>query len=80
MRGSVVTHAPAPGVEQADYRGARGEYLAGHIPGAVYIDWTSDIIDPDDPVPVQIAPPERFAEAMAGAGIGDRDARGGRRS
>jgi thiosulfate/3-mercaptopyruvate sulfurtransferase len=72
MRGHVVTRALAPGVEEADYRGARGEYLAGHIPGAVYVDWTSDIIDPDDPVPVQIAPPERFAEAMAARGIGDR--------
>ena len=50
MRGSVVTSQVAPGVEQADYRGARDEYLAGHIPGAVYVDWTADIIDPDDPV------------------------------
>ena len=71
MRGSVVTTQVAPGVEQADYRGARDEYLAAHIPGAVYVDWTTDIIDPDDPVPVQIAPPDRFAEAMAERGIGD---------
>ena len=71
MRGYVVTTQVAPGVEQADYRGARDEYLAGHIPGAVYVDWTTDIIDPDDPVPVQIAPPDRFAEAMAERGIGD---------
>jgi thiosulfate/3-mercaptopyruvate sulfurtransferase len=71
MRGSVVTRQVAPGVEQADYRGARDEYLAAHIPGAVYIDWTADIIDPDDPVPVQIASPDRFAEAMATRGIGD---------
>jgi thiosulfate/3-mercaptopyruvate sulfurtransferase len=71
MRGSVVTSQVAPGVEQADYRGARAEYLAAHIPGAVYVDWTADIIDPDDPVPVQIAPPGRFAEAMGERGIGD---------
>ena len=71
MRGSVVTRQVAPGVEQADYRGARDEYLAAHIPGAVYVDWTTDIIDPDDPVPVQVAPPDRFAEAMAARGIGD---------
>ena len=71
MRGSVVTRQVAPGVEHADYRGARDEYLAAHIPGAVYVDWTADIIDPDDPVPVQIAPPDRFAEAMATRGIGD---------
>ena len=71
MRGSVVTKQVAPGVEQADYRGARDEYLAAHIPGAVYVDWTADIIDPDDPVPVQIAPADRFAEAMAARGVGD---------
>jgi thiosulfate/3-mercaptopyruvate sulfurtransferase len=71
MRGSVVTTQVSPGVEQADYRGARDEYLAAHIPGAVYIDWTNDIIDPDDAVPVQIAPPVRFAESMAARGIGD---------
>lgn len=71
MRGYVVTKQVAPGVESAEYKGAREEYLQGHIPGAVYVDWTADIIDPDDPVPVQIAKPERFAEAMASRGIGD---------
>ncbi len=72
MRGYVVTRPLEPGVEHADYRGALGEYLAAHIPGAVYIDWTRDIVDLDDPVPAQVAPPERFAAAMAERGIGDR--------
>jgi thiosulfate/3-mercaptopyruvate sulfurtransferase len=71
MRGYVVTRPIGPGVDEAEYRGAREEYLAAHIPGAVYVDWTRDIIDPDDPVPVQIAPADRFAEAMAERGIGD---------
>jgi thiosulfate/3-mercaptopyruvate sulfurtransferase len=71
MRGYVRTQAVAPGVEHANYLGARHEYLAGHIPGAVYIDWTADIIDPNDPVPVQIALSDRFAEAMSARGIGD---------
>jgi thiosulfate/3-mercaptopyruvate sulfurtransferase len=71
MRGTVTTRPVAPGVEEADYRGAREEYLAGHVPGAVYVDWTRDIVDLDDPVPAQLAPPERFAEAMAVRGIGD---------
>jgi thiosulfate/3-mercaptopyruvate sulfurtransferase len=72
MRGYVITRPLEPGVEEADYRGAEEEYLASHIPGAVYIDWTRDIVDLDDEVPAQIAPPERFAEAMAVRGIGDR--------
>src|SRR5205823_12685007 len=72
MRGYVTTKPLAPGIEEAVYRGARDEYLASHIPGAVYIDWTRDIVDLDDPVPAQIAPPERFARAMAERGIGDQ--------
>ena len=71
IRGSVVTRPVAPGVEHATYQGAREEYLAAHIPGAVYIDWTTDITDPADPVPAQVAPPARFADAMAARGIGD---------
>jgi thiosulfate/3-mercaptopyruvate sulfurtransferase len=71
MRGYVVTRQIEPGVEQADYQGARDEYLARHLPGAVYVDWTRDIVDPADPVPAQIAGPEAFAEAMAVRGVGD---------
>lgn len=70
-RGYVVARMIEPGVEEADYLGAEHEYLAGHIPGAVYVDWTRDIINPDDSVPVQVATPEQFAEAMASRGIGD---------
>lgn len=75
MRGYVVTRPLEPGVEQATYKGAYEEFLATHIPGSVYIDWTKDIVDPDDPVPVQIAGPERFAEVMASRGIGDETKR-----
>ena len=71
MRGYVTTRPVEPGVEEATYRGAHDEYLAGHIPGAVYVDWTRDIADPDDPVPAQIAPADRFARAMGERGIGD---------
>jgi thiosulfate/3-mercaptopyruvate sulfurtransferase len=53
------------------YAGAKEEYDAAHIPGAVYVDWTADITDPDDAVPIQIAPPERFAQWASRAGIGD---------
>jgi thiosulfate/3-mercaptopyruvate sulfurtransferase len=71
IRGYVTTRPVAPGVEEASYRGAPEEYLAGHIPGAVFVDWTRDIVDLDDPVPAQVAGPGRFAEAMGGRGIGD---------
>jgi thiosulfate/3-mercaptopyruvate sulfurtransferase len=57
--------------QEALYTGARDEYERDHIPGAVYIDWSQDIVDPNDDVEAQIAPPARFAEAMEKAGIGD---------
>ncbi len=70
MRGYVRTIV-RDGVQDAEYVGAREEYERGHIPGAVYIDWSRDIVDPNDPVEAQISPPERFAELMGDLGIGD---------
>ena len=71
IRGYVATRPVGPGVEEATYRGAPEEYAAGHIPGAVFVDWTRDIVDLDDPVPAQVAPPETFARAMGKRGVGD---------
>jgi len=70
MRGYVRT-VLHNGVQDAMYAGALEEYEQEHIPGAVYLDWTRDIVDLDDAVEAQIAPPEVFAQAMERAGIGD---------
>jgi thiosulfate/3-mercaptopyruvate sulfurtransferase len=53
-----------------DGRSTREAYDAGHIPGAVYVDLSCDLVGPGrgrHPLP----PPEKFAEAMAALGIGD---------
>lgn len=71
MRGYVKAVPLGPGHEEATYLGAAEDYAKGHIPGAVYLDWTQDIIDPSDQVPVQIASATEFAATMARAGIGD---------
>lgn len=71
MRGYVRT-VEHDGVQDALYVGARDEYEEEHIPGALYIDWSSDIIDPDDAVEAQIAPAARFAEVLGHLGIGDQ--------
>ena len=71
MRGYVRT-VERNGVQDAEYVGAYKDYEQGHIPGAVYIDWSSDIVDPDNEVEAQIASPERFAEALGQRGIGDQ--------
>jgi thiosulfate/3-mercaptopyruvate sulfurtransferase len=57
--------------QEAEYLAALDEYEEAHIPGAVYIDWTRDITDLENPVPVQVAPPDRFASLMGSLGIGD---------
>ncbi|MDP8950476.1 MAG: rhodanese-like domain-containing protein, partial [Actinomycetota bacterium] len=71
IRGYVKKTPLGDGRQSAEYLGAREEYDEAHVPGAVYVDWTRDITDPDDPVPVQVAPPERFAKLMGSLGIGD---------
>src|SRR5438552_2253732 len=71
MRGYVRT-VEHDGVQDAQYVGARDEYEQGHIPGALYVDWSSDIVDPDDVVEAQVAPAARFAEVMGQLGIGDQ--------
>ena len=49
IRGYVKTTDLGGGKQKAEYVGAADEYEAGHIPGSVFVDWTSDITDPDDP-------------------------------
>jgi thiosulfate/3-mercaptopyruvate sulfurtransferase len=71
IRGYVKKTDLGNGRQRAEYLAARDEYDEAHIPGAVYIDWTRDITDPEDPVPVQIAPPDRFAALVGSLGIGD---------
>jgi thiosulfate/3-mercaptopyruvate sulfurtransferase len=66
IRGKVLPPGAKP-----RYVPKREDYEAGHVPGAVFIDWTRDIVDPDDPVPAQIARPGPFAAKMSELGIGD---------
>jgi thiosulfate/3-mercaptopyruvate sulfurtransferase len=71
MRGYVRATTLPDGTQTAEYLGARDEYEKQHIPGAVYLDWTRDIVDLDDPVPAQVAGPAKIAEVFGAAGIGD---------
>lgn len=71
IRGYVKTEDRGEGRQHAEYVGARDEYDEGHIPGAVYVDWTTDITDPAATVKAQLAPPDRFAAAMEARGIGN---------
>lgn len=70
MRGVVRLRA-VEGGHEATYRDARNEYARSHSPGAVYLDWTRDIVDEDDPIPLQLAPPEKITRVLGAAGLGD---------
>ncbi len=53
------------------YLANRDAYLRAHIPGAVYVDWLTDIVDISAPVPMTVAPPQQIAALMERLGVGD---------
>ncbi len=63
---------------QAQYEAGRGisaddeaGYLAGHIPGAVFVGMVRDLADPQSDVPDRLVSPAPFAQVMERLGIGD---------
>ena len=46
-------------------------YAAGHLPGAIHLDYAEDLHDLATPYAARVAPPERFADVMSENGIGD---------
>jgi thiosulfate/3-mercaptopyruvate sulfurtransferase len=60
----ATMHLPTTG------RNARAEYLAGHIPGAVFFD-IEDIADAESPLPHMLPDTAKFASRVKRLGIGD---------
>ncbi len=67
---SEVPSSP-PSAPKPHYAAKRDAYLEAHVPGAVFVDWTEDIIEPAAPVHMTLAGPERFKALMERLGIGD---------
>ncbi|MDX6550440.1 MAG: thiosulfate/3-mercaptopyruvate sulfurtransferase [Gaiellales bacterium] len=63
VRGEVAAGQPR-------YRAYPDRYRAGHLPGAVFADWSLDFTDRSAAVPVTIATPEGFAADATRLGIG----------
>ena len=63
-----------PSAPQPWYLANREAYAAGHIPGAVFVDWLQDIVDPSAPVKMTVARADQFAALMGRLGIGDEHA------
>src|SRR3990172_1298023 len=72
----LAGHLADPGLRVVDARW-RGDdsgyqlYHAGHIPGAIHLDWHLDLNHTQAGVRDLILPSERFAAVMSAAGIGD---------
>jgi thiosulfate/3-mercaptopyruvate sulfurtransferase len=50
----------------------RNAFLTGHIPGAVHVDWSTELIDRDEATPsFLLAGPAQVAGALGRAGVGD---------
>ncbi len=56
------------------YLPQREAYRQGHIPGALFVDWTEEIVEPAAPVHMTVAGPQRFKALMERLGIGDSHA------
>jgi thiosulfate/3-mercaptopyruvate sulfurtransferase len=50
-------------------RAERAAYEAGHIPGALFIDWMRDILDQDEPIPARIGSVEQLTALFGNLGI-----------
>jgi thiosulfate/3-mercaptopyruvate sulfurtransferase len=72
----LATHLNEPNLRVVDARwrgdgSSRELYRAGHIPGAVQLDWQLDLSQTVEGVRSLLLPPDQFAGAMAAVGIGD---------
>lgn len=74
----LAAHLDAPDVRVVDgsfylpaqKRDAHAEYVARHIPGAVFFD-IEEISDTDNPLPHMMPPPEKFSARVRKLGLGD---------
>lgn len=73
----LADHIGRPEIRVLDVRwrpdgSGRAAHAAGHIPGAVHLDWRTDLIDPSDTGDaLLLAGPEQVATAVAQAGVTD---------
>lgn len=61
----LAAHLDDANVRIIDVSGKPEVYQEGHIPGAVYVNWQTDLTDPDNPVRGQI-PTQAQVEALLG--------------
>jgi thiosulfate/3-mercaptopyruvate sulfurtransferase len=47
------------------------QYASGHLPGAIYLDYSDELADPATPYATRVAPADLFARTVGAKGIGD---------
>lgn len=71
IRGRVETTDLGGGRQRGTYIADHDVYRDAHIPGALFVDWTRDIVDPTAPVKAQVATAEGFSRFAGSVGIDD---------
>jgi thiosulfate/3-mercaptopyruvate sulfurtransferase len=73
----LAEHLEDPNVRIADCRYyfdgrvGRDEYERGHLPGAVYLDWSNELSEKERPLAFKVASAERLERVMESIGVGD---------
>jgi thiosulfate/3-mercaptopyruvate sulfurtransferase len=72
----LADHLGDPGLVVVDLRWdesgrGRARYDEGHIPGAHFLDWATDLVDPEHRVAFMLARPEQLAGELERCGISD---------
>ncbi|KAJ8907380.1 hypothetical protein NDN08_007492 [Rhodosorus marinus] len=55
--------------QKVEYRGLKDEYLFSHIPGSVFVDWTSDIVDKSSAGLSNLIDEDGFRQCMEERGV-----------
>jgi thiosulfate/3-mercaptopyruvate sulfurtransferase len=66
----VVDARSVPHGGTHDMPSPRAQYDAGHVPGAVHLDYAEHLSDPATPYAIRVAPPAEFARTLGAHGIG----------
>jgi thiosulfate/3-mercaptopyruvate sulfurtransferase len=72
----LAEHLGDPGLVVVDMRWdeqgtGRARYERGHVPGARFLDWATDLVDPDHVVAFMLSTPDRFGATLERCGISD---------
>lgn len=67
----IVDARSKPHGAQTDAPSGAQQYAAGHIAGAIHLDYAHELADPATPYATRVAPPELLARTLGAHGIGD---------